>query len=127
MVVDEDLPLNRLFRALADGTRRDIVARSLVAEESVSELASHYKMSFAAVQKHVAVLERAGLIAKRASGREQRVSANPAHLKRASDLLAHFENIWRQRSAQLDQILAKDTKRSEERRVGKECSSRRWQ
>jgi DNA-binding transcriptional ArsR family regulator len=110
MVVYKDAPLNRLFRALADGTRRDIVARSLLAEESVSELASRYKMSFAAVQKHVAVLERAGLIAKRASGREQRVSANPARLKRASDLLAHFENIWRQRSAQLDQLLAEDTK-----------------
>lgn len=110
MVVQRDAQLNQLFRALADGTRRDILTRSLVAEESVSQLASRYKMSFAAVQKHVAVLERAGLIAKRTAGREQRVCANPARLKRVSDLLDHFETIWRQRSAQLDQLLAEDTK-----------------
>ncbi len=110
MVVTQDALLNQLFRALADGTRRDILARSLVEEESVSELASRYRMSFAAVQKHVAVLERAGLVTKRAAGREQRVCANPARLRRASEALAHFEKIWRQRSAQLDQLLAEDTK-----------------
>lgn len=97
--------LNQLFRALADGTRRDIVERSLTAEESVSELAARYKMSFAAVQKHVAVLERSGLIHKRASGREQLVSANPERLKRASALFDHFESIWRQRLTQLDDLL----------------------
>lgn len=102
--------LNQLFRALADGTRRDIVARSLTAEESISELASHYRMSFAAVQKHVAVLERAGLISKRSAGREQLVSANRETLQRASDLLDGFESLWRQRMAQLDGILTKKTK-----------------
>ncbi len=107
---DSEASLNRLFRALADGTRRDIVARSLVAEESVSELAARYKMSFAAVQKHVAVLERAGLINKRASGREQRVSANRERLRRAGELLDYFETIWRQRMAQLDELLTTDTK-----------------
>ncbi|HWL62324.1 MAG TPA: hypothetical protein VNQ32_05990 [Steroidobacteraceae bacterium] len=112
MVVSEEAVLNQLFRALADGTRRDILARSLVEQESVSELASRYHMSFAAVQKHVAVLERAGLITKRAAGREQRVCANPARLQRASRLLAHFEQIWRERSAQLDQLLADDPKGS---------------
>lgn len=112
MVVQEVAVLNQIFRALADGTRRDILARSLVEQESVSELASRYRMSFAAVQKHVAVLERAGLITKRASGREQRVCANPARLRRATELLTHFEKIWRQRSAQLDQLLAEDTKGS---------------
>jgi DNA-binding transcriptional MocR family regulator len=54
--------LHQLFRALADGTRRDILARSLTETPSVSDLAARYEMSFAAVQKHVAVLERAGLI-----------------------------------------------------------------
>jgi DNA-binding transcriptional ArsR family regulator len=97
--------LNRLFRALADGTRRDILARSLTEAPSVSTLAARYEMSFAAVQKHVAVLERAGLIQKRASGREQRVSTNHARLQRASELLEHFESIWRQRMAQLDDVL----------------------
>ncbi|MFN7920087.1 MAG: helix-turn-helix domain-containing protein [Bryobacteraceae bacterium] len=97
--------LNQLFRALADGTRRDILARSMTETPSVSALAARYKMSFAAVQKHVAVLERAGLIQKRASGREQLVSTNRARLRRASELLDHFEAIWRQRMAQLDEVL----------------------
>jgi DNA-binding transcriptional ArsR family regulator len=97
--------LNQLFRALADGTRRDILARSLTETPSVSDLAARYEMSFAAVQKHVAVLERAGLIQKRANGREQLVSTNHARLQRAGELLDHFESIWRQRMAQLDDVL----------------------
>jgi len=96
---------NQLFRALADGTRRDILARSLTETPSVSGLAARYQMSFAAVQKHVAVLERAGLVQKRANGREQLVSTNRARLKRASELLDYFESIWRQRMAQLDDVL----------------------
>src|SRR5262245_55172785 len=97
--------LNQLFRALADGTRRDILARSLTETPSVSDLAARYAMSFAAVQKHVAVLERAGLVQKRAHGREQLVSTNHARLQRARELLDYFESIWRQRLAQLDDVL----------------------
>ncbi len=97
--------LNQLFRALADGTRRDILARSITESPSVSDLAARYDMSFAAVQKHVAVLERAGLIQKRANGREQLVSTNRARLQRAGELLDSFETIWRQRMAQLDDVL----------------------
>jgi DNA-binding transcriptional ArsR family regulator len=97
--------LDQLFRALADGTRRDILARSLTETPSVSDLAACYEMSFAAVQKHVAVLERAGLIRKRPRGREQLVSTNLARLRRARELLDHYESIWRQRMAQLDDIL----------------------
>jgi len=103
--LESDKSLNQLFRALADGTRRSILARSLTETPSVSELAARYKMSFAAVQKHVAVLERAGLIQKRANGREQLVSANRARLQRAGELFDHFESIWRQRMAQLDDVL----------------------
>ena len=97
--------LNQLFRALADGTRRDILSRSLTETPSVSELAARYDMSFAAVQKHVAVLERAGLVRQRAQGREQLVSTNRTRLKRAGELLDRFESIWRQRMAQLDEVL----------------------
>ena len=103
---ENELSLNQLFRALADGTRRDILARSLTETPSVSELAERYEMSFAAVQKHVAVLERAGLIQKRANGREQLVSTNHARLQRASELLDYYESIWRQRVAQLDDVLS---------------------
>ena len=90
---------------MADGTRRDILARSLTEMPSVSALASRYEMSFAAVQKHVAVLERAGLVKKCAHGREQLVSANHARLRRATELLERYEVIWRQRMAQLDEVL----------------------
>src|SRR2546423_13535841 len=62
---------DRMFGALADHTRRDIVRRAINAEEGVVELASHYPMSFAAVQKHVAVLERAGLVTKERLRRRQ--------------------------------------------------------
>lgn len=99
--------LNQLFRALADGTRRDIIKHALTTEASVSELAERYDMSFAAVQKHVAVLERVGVVSKRSRGREQLVTANPKQLKRASELLDYFETLWRQRMAQLDDLLTK--------------------
>jgi len=102
---ENEASLNQLFRALADGTRRDILARSLTESPSVSDLAARYEMSFAAVQKHVAVLQRANLIQKRAHGREQLVSTNHTRLQRAGELLEHFESIWRQRMAQLDEVL----------------------
>ena len=100
-----DETINQVFRALADGTRRDILARSLTETSSVAELAVRYDMSYAAVQKHVAVLERAGLVQKRAIGREQRVSTDHARLQRAGELFDEFESIWRHRLAQLDDVL----------------------
>jgi len=107
-VKESDESLNQLFRALADATRRDILARSLTETPSVSELAAGYQMSFAAVQKHVAVLERAGLVQKRAHGREQLVSTERARLRRAGELLDRFELLWRQRMAQLDDVLLEE-------------------
>lgn len=102
-----DADLDRLFRALADSTRRDIVARVMAGEEaSVSVLASRYEMSFAAVQKHVAALEEAGLVTKRAQGRERLVRGNPEQLARARALLAQLEHLWVERFSQLDAILA---------------------
>ncbi|MDX2262247.1 MAG: metalloregulator ArsR/SmtB family transcription factor [Gemmatimonadales bacterium] len=102
-----DAHLDRLFRALADRTRRDIVARVLSGEEaSVSTLAAHYAMSFAAVQKHVAVLAAAGLVSKRTRGRERMVRGNPKELARARELLTQLEQLWMSRFSQLDAILA---------------------
>ena len=98
--------LDRLFGALADATRRDILARVMDADASVSELAARYKMSFAAVQKHVAVLERAHLVTKRRDGRAQRVAGNPEAVYRAHRLLEQFEQIWQARIARLDELLA---------------------
>src|SRR2546428_11449284 len=86
---------DRVFAALADHTRRDIVRRTISAEEGVLELASHYPMSFAAVQKHVAVLERAGLIRKQRIGRRKVVRTNPEALLVARRLLDQYEGLWR--------------------------------
>ena len=99
--------LDRLFRALADTTRRDIVARVMSGEPaSVSVLAGRYDMSFAAVQKHVAVLEAAGLVTKHTQGRERIVRANPEQLARARALLLQIERLWISRINQLDALLA---------------------
>lgn len=108
MVVDQltDEQIDRVFQALADATRRDIVRRTLVEEVSVSGLAGDYEMSFAAVQKHVAVLESAGLVTKRAHGRERRVRGNPEMIRLTQTLLDQYEQLWRGRIAQLDALLA---------------------
>ena len=110
MVVYElsDQDVNRLFRALADATRRDIVRRTLVADVSVSQLADSYEMSFAAVQKHVAVLEEARLVTKEPHGRERMVRGNPDRIREAQRLLDSFEEVWRSRIDRLDVLLAED-------------------
>lgn len=104
--------LDRLFRALADATRRDIVTRVLSGEPaSISALAARYDMSFAAVQKHVAVLEGAGLVTKEQQGRERIVRGNPERLARARELLVRLERLWRDRFSQLDAVLEDPTPR----------------
>jgi DNA-binding transcriptional ArsR family regulator len=99
---------DRVFHALADTTRRHILARAIQREQSVSALARHYEMSLTAVQKHVAVLERAALVNKQRSGREQRVAANPEMLRKAATLLASFEQLWIQRATKIAEILAEE-------------------
>lgn len=99
---------DRVFHALADATRRDIIARVLREEQSVSTLAQRYPMSFAAVQKHVAVLERASLVTKRRQGREQLVRGDLSAVRRAARLLDAYERIWRDRAARMEQILAEE-------------------
>ncbi|MDQ0614382.1 DNA-binding transcriptional ArsR family regulator [Microbacterium sp. W4I4] len=109
MVVQNELSeaeIDRVFHALATATRRDILRRTIEREQSVSELARDYEMSFAAVQKHVAVLEEARLVIKRAEGRERLVRANPEMIARARALLARYEELWRARIARLDDLLA---------------------
>jgi DNA-binding transcriptional ArsR family regulator len=97
---------DRVFAALADHTRRDIVRRAISAEEGVLELASHYPMSFAAVQKHVAILERAGLITKQRTGRRKVVRTNLESLLVARRLLDQYEELWRTRIDRMHELLA---------------------
>ncbi len=103
-----DDEVDRVFRALADATRRDILRRTMAGEASVSQLAAAYDMSFAAVQKHVAVLEGAGLVTKQPSGRERIIRGNPEMLRKAQALLDRYEQIWRSRIDRLDSLLAED-------------------
>ncbi len=97
-----------MFRALADATRRDIVTRVMNEGISVSRLATSYEMSFAAVQKHVAVLQSAGLVSKERNGREQIVRGNLSSIHRIQHLLSHFEEVWKQRALRMGDVLNDD-------------------
>ncbi|HEX7068403.1 MAG TPA: ArsR family transcriptional regulator [Candidatus Limnocylindria bacterium] len=103
---------DRMFGALADATRRDIVRRAIDSEEGVAELASHYAMSFAAVQKHVAILERAGLVTKQRIGRRKVVRTNLAGLLAARRLLDKYEELWRGRVDRMTELIT-DTKEAD--------------
>jgi DNA-binding transcriptional ArsR family regulator len=103
-----DEALDQLFHALADGTRRDIVRRSVTGELSVSRLAEGYPMSFAAVQKHVAVLERAGLVTKERRGRQQLVRTDVDAVGRARHALDQLEAAWRGRVHRISALLAQE-------------------
>jgi DNA-binding transcriptional ArsR family regulator len=98
-----------MFHALADQTRRDILRRVLAGEHSISALAADYDMSFAAVQKHVAVLERASLLTKRRHGREQLASGDVAAVRSVAALLAELEQVWRGRIARIDELITSDS------------------
>jgi DNA-binding transcriptional ArsR family regulator len=100
---------DRVFGALADHTRRDIVRRAVNAEEGVVELASHYPMSFAAVQKHVAILERAGLVTKERIGRRKVVRTSLDGIRVARRLLDQYEELWRGRIDRMTELVT-DTK-----------------
>ena len=111
MVVDrlDTADADLVFHALADSTRRDIVTRAIEGEQSVSDLARRYPMSFAAVQKHVSVLERAQLVTKRRRGREQLVSSNLDTVRLAGRLLDQYEVLWRNRIDRIGELLADPT------------------
>ena len=100
---------DRLYGALADATRRDIVRRAIGGEEGVAELAEHYAMSFAAVQKHIAILERAGLVSKERTGRRKVVHTNLEGLRVARRLLDEYEELWRGRVARMTELVAEDS------------------
>ena len=106
MADSEEDKADAFFHALSDRTRRDILRRVLAGEHSVSALAEKYDMSFAAVQKHVAVLEKAGLLVKRRDGRQQMASGDVNAVRSVSAMLADIEQIWRGRISRIDDLLA---------------------
>jgi DNA-binding transcriptional ArsR family regulator len=104
---------DRMFGALADATRRDIVRRAIDEAEGVAELAAHYPMSFAAVQKHIAILERAGLVTKERVGRRKVVRANLEGVLMVRRLLDRYEELWRSRIGRIADLLAEDAPRAQ--------------
>lgn len=106
------MDIDRIFGALADATRRDIVRRAIAGEEGVAELAGHYAMSFAAVQKHVAVLERAGLVSKQRIGRRKVVRTHLEGLAVARRLLDRYEELWQGRIDRMTRLVI-DTKETD--------------
>ena len=110
MVVDrrggEEERADRVFRALADRTRRDILRRAMNGTLSVSGLARLYPMSTTAVQKHVAVLEEAGLVHLTRRRREQLVQTEIDTIAEAQVVLAEFERLWGGRLDRIDDVLA---------------------
>jgi len=104
---------DRMFGALADATRRDIVRRAIEGDEGVAELADHYPMSFAAVQKHIAILERAHLITKERIGRRKVVRTNLEGLLVARSLLDLYEELWQGRIDRMAELVT-DTKEKDQ-------------
>jgi DNA-binding transcriptional ArsR family regulator len=104
-MVESSVALDRIFGALADVTRRDILKRLLTASYTVSELAEPYAMSLAAIAKHVTVLEKAGLISKHRSGKEKVIQIQPTTLKVAATYLSEYEKVWSDRFDALEKLL----------------------
>jgi DNA-binding transcriptional ArsR family regulator len=114
VVAENEDRVDALFHALADRTRRDILRRVFVGEQSVSALAASYDMSFASVQKHVAVLERAGLLSKRRNGRQQLAHGEVEVVRSIASMLAELEDLWRGRIARIDDLLDIDPQQHQE-------------
>jgi DNA-binding transcriptional ArsR family regulator len=106
------MDIDRIFGALADATRRDIVRRAIAGEEGIAEIANHYPMSFAAVQKHIAVLERAGLVSKERIGRRKVVRTHLEGLGAARRTLDRYEEMWHGRIDRMTRLVI-DTKETD--------------
>jgi DNA-binding transcriptional ArsR family regulator len=113
-MVECSAPLDLIFQSLADATRRDILRRLSRAEQTISELAKPYRVSLAAIAKHVSVLERAGLIQKERSGKEKVVRLVPETLRAAEDHLSEYEKLWAARYDALEELLQQETTRNQE-------------
>jgi DNA-binding transcriptional ArsR family regulator len=112
--LEREKQTDRLFFALSDATRRDIIMRTLDRERSVSELGRLYPISLTAVQKHVEVLVDARLVSKHRSGREQLVHGEVKQLRRAHELLDELETVWRARLERFEDVLNKTTGKESE-------------
>jgi len=107
-MVEQAIVLDSIFHSLADPTRRDILSRVARAEYSIGELVENYNMSFAAISKHLTVMERAKLIVKRREGKKQMVTLAPGALMSADEYLEQYRQLWEQKFNKLDALLQED-------------------
>src|SRR5882724_8166665 len=108
------LSLDNIFGSLADATRRDILKRVSKKSLSVGQIAEHYKLTFAAISKHLKVLEKAKLIVKTRRGKEQMVEIYPQTFSGTEDYLKNLKIIWEDRFDRLDELLkVEQTKKHE--------------
>ena len=105
MVEQQAAPLNAVFHALADPTRRAILKRLAKCESSIGELAAPFKMTFAGASKHIKALERAGLVRRTVKGRTHVCRLDPKPLAKAHDWLRYYEQFWSARLDLLRQLL----------------------
>jgi DNA-binding transcriptional ArsR family regulator len=101
--------LDSVFGSLADGTRRDILRQVAGCELSIGEIAAHYDLTFAAISKHIKILEQARLVIKRRRGKEQMVSLAPGAFRDAEEYLAWYQRGIEQRFDRLDEFLKSST------------------
>lgn len=104
-MVEYTLQLDSIFASLSDPTRRDILARVARSELSIGDLVKHYGVSFAAISKHLMVMERAKLIVKRKEGRKCMVSLAPEALKSADEYLEQYRRTWQSQYEKLDKLI----------------------
>ena len=115
-MVDEDDDVDQIFHALSNRTRRGMLRRLSRQECTVGELAAPAEMSLAAASKHVQVLERAGLVNRRVSGRQHICSLSPKPLKEASEWLSFYEKFWDESLDRLEAVIETDLAASSPRR-----------
>jgi DNA-binding transcriptional ArsR family regulator len=110
MVEHDSQPLDAVFRALADPTRRAMLRALAAGERNIGELAAPFSMSFAAASKHVKVLEGAGLVRRRVLGRRHVCRIHPAPLAAADKWLSFYQRLWTENLHRLDALLQAEDK-----------------
>jgi len=103
--------LDTIFHALADPTRRGMLASLALGEKSIGDLAEPFAMSFAGASKHVKVLEEAGLIARRKTGRTHLIRIEAKPLEEAERWLRQWEKFWNVRLDRLEAMIQRDNKK----------------
>lgn len=112
-MVEYSLDLDNIFASLADPTRRDILQRVAQRQMSIGEIAKSYDLTFAAISKHLKVLESARLIVKHKQGKERMVQLSPYAFKSAAEYLDWYQGLWEQRFDALEEFLKEDQNESD--------------